>query len=136
MNTTSRNGKALREQGQADKTKEHLQRNNNLPADFFPESITGLSQQSPPVVSGQIAEALSLIREYQPLLSFRATAEFVIPEFAARVHNLRALGFDVRTRIEPKVVFRDRERRNAAFYSLGVPEWPRPGFLDHGRAKP
>jgi len=87
-----------------------------------------------PVLSGQIAEALSLIRQHQPLLSFRATADFAIPEFAARVHDLRALGFDVRTRIEPKVIFRDRERRNTAFYSLGTPEWPRPGFLENGRA--
>ena len=90
--------------------------------------FTATDSVKPPIVTGQCAEALALIRQHQPLLSFVATADYAIPEFAARVHNLRSLGFDVRTRIEARVIFRGRERKNAAFYSLGTPEWPAPGF--------
>ena len=85
---------------------------------------------TPPIVTGQTAWALQLIREYQPLLSFRATANFAIPEFAARVHDLRGMGFNVVTQILPEVVFRGCIRRRVALYSLGFPEWPRPGFFD------
>ena len=98
-------------------------------SDLFPESLTIDStthHEAPktrPVVTGQCAQVLSLIRQHQPLLSFVLTADHAIPEAAARVHDLRALGFDVRTRIVPKVIFRGRERRNAALYSLGTPEW-------------
>lgn len=84
----------------------------------------------PPIVSGQCADVLELIRQHQPLLSFVLTADHAIPEAAARVHNLRAMGFNIISRIEPDVTFRGAIRRNAAFYSLGVPEWPRPGFFD------
>ncbi|MBK6744291.1 MAG: helix-turn-helix domain-containing protein [Hydrogenophilales bacterium] len=82
-----------------------------------------------PHVTGQCAEVLTLIRQHQPLLSFVLTADHAIPEAAARVHDLRALGFNIITRIKPKVSFRGRTRRNAALYSLGSPEWPYPGFL-------
>ncbi|MDO9227088.1 MAG: helix-turn-helix domain-containing protein [Pseudomonadota bacterium] len=60
-----------------------------------------------PHVTGQCAEVLTLIRQHQPLLSFVLTADHAIPEAAARVHDLRAMGF----------------------YSLGSPKWPYPGFL-------
>ncbi|NJM13203.1 MAG: hypothetical protein HC889_16235 [Synechococcaceae cyanobacterium SM1_2_3] len=82
-----------------------------------------------PVVSGQCAEVLSLIRQHQPLLSLVLTADHAIPETAARVHDLRAMGFNIITRIVAEVEFRGRIRRNVALYSLGVPEWPYPGFL-------
>jgi hypothetical protein len=82
-----------------------------------------------PQVTGQCAEVLALIREHQPVLSFVLTADHAIPEAAARVHELRAKGFNVATRILPEVEFRGRIRRNAALYVMGIPEWPRPGFL-------
>ncbi len=82
-----------------------------------------------PPVTGQCAEVLSLIRQHQPMLSFKLTADHAIPEAAARVHDLRSLGFHIITLIVPQVRFRGRVRRNAALYSLGVPEWPAPGFL-------
>ena len=85
---------------------------------------------TPPMVTGQCAEVFGLIRQYQPLLSFVLTADHAIPEAAARVHNLRAMGFNIRTTILPEVVFRGVIRRNAALYSLGSPEWPRPGFFE------
>lgn len=83
-----------------------------------------------PHVTGQCAEVLALISEHQPLLSFVLTADHAIPEAAARVHDLRCMGFNIITRIVPTVNFRGRIRRNAALYSLGFPEWPCPGLLD------
>jgi len=82
-----------------------------------------------PTVTGQRAQVLTLIRQHQPLLSFVLTADHAIPEAAARVHDLRGMGFNIITRIVPTVKFRGCIRRNAALYSLGVPEWPYPGFV-------
>lgn len=84
----------------------------------------------PPIVSGQCADVLALIRQLQPVLSFTLTAEHAIPETAARVHDLRVRGYHVITTILPAVEYRGQIRRNVAQYSLGAPEWPRPGFLD------
>lgn len=88
----------------------------------------------PPAVTGQCAEVLELLRSEGAVLSFRMTAELAIPEAAARVHDLRALGFHVQTTILPEVEFRGRIRRGVARYSLGVPEWPAPGWLEGGAA--
>lgn len=89
----------------------------------------------PPAVTGQCAEVLELLRTEGAVLSFRMTAELAIPEAAARVHDLRGMGFNVLTTILPKVEFRGRIRRNVARHSLGVPHWPAPGFFagDMGR---
>ncbi|MDD2742693.1 MAG: helix-turn-helix domain-containing protein [Rhodocyclaceae bacterium] len=81
-----------------------------------------------PIVTGQAARVLQIIRDQQPVLSFILTADYAIPETAARVHDLRAKGFNIITRILPEVEFRGVTRRNAALYSLGSPEWPYPGF--------
>lgn len=83
----------------------------------------------PPPVTGQCAEVLELLQTEGSVLSFRLTAELAIPEAAARVHDLRGMGFNVQTKILPAVEFRGRIRRNVALYSLGVPSWPAPGFL-------
>lgn len=85
---------------------------------------------TPPIVTGQCALVLALIQRFQPMLSFVLTADHAIPEAAARVHNLRAKGFNILTTILPEVEFRGVIRRNAALYSLGSPEWPRPGFFE------
>ncbi len=84
----------------------------------------------PPIVTGQRAQVLTLIRQQQPLLSFVLTADHAIPEAAARVHDLRCVGWNIITWIVPSVKFRGCIRRNAALYSLGSPEWPRPGFFE------
>ena len=63
--------------------------------------------------------------------SFVLTPDHAIPEAAARVHNLRNMGFNITTTILPEVEFRGLIRRNAALYSLGSPEWPRPGFSEN-----
>lgn len=83
----------------------------------------------PPSVSGQCAEVLELLKSEAAPLSFRFTAELAIPEAAARIHDLRAMGFNIITTILPTVEFRGRVRRNVARYSLGVPHWPAPGYL-------
>lgn len=90
------------------------------------------NKPTPPAVTGQCAQVLGLIREQQPVLSFTLTADHAIPETAARVHDLRAAGFNILTTIHPAVDFRGSVRRNVASYSLGSPEWPRPGFFDTG----
>ncbi len=88
-----------------------------------------------PMVDGQCAEVLSILRK-GPVLSFVLTADYAILEAAARVHDLRAKGFNVITNIQSEVVFRGRIRKRAAFYSLGNPEWPRPGFLSDNDLPP
>ena len=81
-----------------------------------------------PFVDEQCAEVLSILRKGS-VLSFVLTADYAIPEAAARVHDLRFKGFNVITNIQSEVVFRGRIRKRVALYSLGHPEWPRPGFL-------
>ncbi|WP_138678116.1 helix-turn-helix domain-containing protein [Candidatus Accumulibacter phosphatis] len=89
----------------------------------------------PPMVTGQCADVLQVIRERQPVPSFELTANLAIPEAAARVRDLRAKGFNILTVILPEFEFRGVIRRNVALYSLGVPEWPAPGFLgEEGQA--
>ncbi|GBG03808.1 hypothetical protein AZSI13_31350 [Azospira sp. I13] len=90
-------------------------------------AFTG-NDRTTPTVTGQAAQVLGLIRKYQPILSLHLTADHAIPQAAARIHGMRAMGFNILTTIRPSVVFRGRIRRNIAAYSLGVPEWPRPGF--------
>lgn len=85
--------------------------------------------RTPPTVTGQCAEVFGLIRDHGPLLSFVLTADYAIPEAAARVHDLRCMGFNILTTIKSRVTFRGRVRRNAALYSLGTPAWPKPDFF-------
>ena len=105
-------------------------RDGQLPK--LPSSLDN-TPYSRPAVTGQCALVLDLIREHQPFLSFHGTADFAVPEFAARVHDLRAMGFNIITTIKRQVIFRGRIRRKAALYSLGTPEWPAPGFLDRSK---
>ena len=79
-----------------------------------------------PLVTGQCAEVLSLIRQHGPVLSLDISVGHAIPELAARVCNLRERGFH--TRIQPQVLFRGKVRRNVAQYSLGNPDWPSPEY--------
>lgn len=101
--------------------------------DLFPELLAPADLSSQPTVTGQCAQVLELIRDHQPVLSFVMTADHAIPEAAARVHDLRAMGFNIIT-TRSDAQFRGSVRRNAASYSIGVPEWPRPGFLVEGRS--
>lgn len=82
-----------------------------------------MTKTNKPIVSGQCAQVLELIRRHQPLLSLELTSSHAIPEAAARVHDLRALGFNIITTIIPQVTFRGVIRRKVAKYSLGTPEW-------------
>lgn len=88
-----------------------------------------------PFVTGQCAQVLQLIRLHQPILSLNLTADHAIPETAARVHDLRAKGFNVITTIHPEVQFRGAIRRNVASYSLGIPEWRQPESLTNPSSK-
>lgn len=113
--------------------------NFNPTASLFPklDSHSGISQyptsgETLPTVTGQCAQVLELIRKHGPLLSFVLTADYAIPEAAARVHDLRTKGFNIVTQIQKEVVFRGRARRNAAMYSIGIPEWLAPGSRQTG----
>lgn len=99
------------------------------PNEGSPKDSSGRDHR-PPAVTGQCAEVLELLRTEGAVLSFRLTAELAIPEAAARVHDLRGMGFNIITTILPEVAFRGRIRRGVARYSLGVPSWPAPGFME------
>lgn len=86
-------------------------------------------EHRPPAVTGQCAEVFELVQSHGSMLSLVLTADYAIPEAAARIHDLRAQGFNIITTILPSVEFRGRIRHNVARYSLGVPAWPAPGFL-------
>ena len=104
-------------------------RNDSQISDLSPESLSpavSATRLTPPIVSGQCAQVLNLIRRHQPILSLTMTADNAIPVAAARVHDLRAMGFNVLTTIHSSVIFRGVERRNVASYSLGSPEWVPP----------
>lgn len=93
-----------------------------------PNKQTEHSILTQPLVTGQCAEILSILR-LGPTLSLTMTADNAIPEAAARIHDLREKGFNIDTQIQEAVVFRGRVRKGVALYVLGSPEWPRPGFL-------
>ena len=83
----------------------------------------------PPVVTGQCADVLHLLRTLQPVPSVVLTADQAIPETAARIDELWAKGYNIMTTILPEFGFRGLVRRNGALYSMGTPEWPVPGFV-------
>lgn len=84
----------------------------------------------PPKPTGQCAQVFNLIKKRPGIRSLEITADRAIPEAAARIHDLRCMGFNIITTILPTVVFRGVERRNVASYHLGSPAWPRPGFFE------
>lgn len=84
--------------------------------------------QMPPIVTGQRLQVLQLIRKYQPIHSFVLTSDYAIPEAAARITELRSMGFNIITTIIPEMKFRGEVKRRSAMYSLGTPEWPSVSF--------
>ena len=83
-----------------------------------------MNNLNPPIVTGQCQLVLSLLRQHGALLSLNLTADLAIPEAAARIHDLRAKGFNVITTIQNEVIFRGCVRKRVAKYSLGTLEWP------------
>lgn len=88
------------------------------------------ANRTPPKPTGQCAQVLRLIETNPGIRSLEITADRAIPEAAARIHDLRCMGFNIITTIHPLVVFRGVERRNVASYHLASPRWPRPGFFE------
>jgi Helix-turn-helix domain len=107
----------------------------NQQQNAIPSPVCDQAKIRPPIVTGQCAEVLEILRTNSSVLSFELTANLAIPEAASRIHDLRALGFNILTQIEPEIVFRNRIRRKVARYSLGSPVWPRAGFLPREVAK-
>ncbi len=85
-----------------------------------------MNNLTPPIITGQCLQVLSLLRQHGALLSLTLTADYAIPETAARIHDLRAKGFNVITTIQEEVNFRGCVRKRVAKYSLGTPEWSTP----------
>lgn len=129
---THKRDEAQRELGQVGKTNGNQHSHSSAQPDLFHESTPDVAPRTPPIVTGQCAQVLNLIREHGPILSFEMTANCAIPEAAARVHDLRAAGYNIITTILAEVEFRGTVRRKAAKYSLGTPEWPAPGFMSEG----
>lgn len=92
-----------------------------------------MTNRNQPIVAGQCAQVLALIRQHQPIQSLCLTAEHAIHEAAARIHDLCGMGFNIPTTIHSTVMFLGVERRKVSSYSLGTPEWPRPGFFDEAK---
>ena len=85
--------------------------------------------RTPPTPTGQCGQVFNLVERNPGILSLKMTADFAIPEAAARIHDLRCMGFNIVTTIHSRVIFRGVERRNVASYALGVPAWPAPGYF-------
>lgn len=83
---------------------------------------------SKPNPGGQRRIILDALRA-RPVVSFELTSEMAIPEAAARVCELRAMGYNIKTTLG-EFVFRGKLRKNVATYHLGAPEWPAPGYLE------
>lgn len=79
-----------------------------------------------PIVSGQCAEVLCLIREHQPILAMALAFEHGIPQYNARISNLRDIGFNIKSTPIDCIVYQGREYRNAVKLSMGTPEWIKP----------
>ena len=92
----------------------------------FSSSFGDGSPVKPHDPNEQAELVLRLIGERGPVLSLELTANRAIREAAARVHDLRALGWNVITVKNPGVIFWGVERRNVASYSLGSTEWVPP----------
>jgi len=107
-----------------------MKKKNARPAEAVTSANTdpNHSIDTTPIVSGQCAEVLSILRTHGQVLSFQLTVDHAIPEAAARIHDLRAKGFNISTTILPEVVFQGRVRRKVARYTLGAPAWPSPAY--------
>ena len=99
-------------------TKHH--NSSNVPPHTPKAPNTRKSQQ--PTITGQCAKVLHYIKQ-GPVLSFILTADYAIPQAAARIHELRAMGYNIITTILAEVRFRNQTRRKVALYSMGSPEW-------------
>ena len=79
----------------------------------------------PPLVSGQCAEVLAMLLEHCPMLAIELPA-MGIPQYCARIHDLRAKGYNIISTIEYDVSYQGRIYSRAARLSLGTPLWGEP----------
>ena len=88
-----------------------------------------------PTPTGQAAQVLQLIQANPGILCVCLNIEHGITQAGARIHELRASGFNIISQSHECVFYAGRKRRNVVSYSLGSPEWPRPGFFAEGKAQ-
>jgi len=110
----------------------HLPQNDKAPGQgrHVGKAESNAQHRTPPKPTGQCLQVYNLVERNPGILSLTMTADHAIPEAAARIHDLRAMGFNILTTIRPVVIFRGVERRNVASYLIGTPPWPRPGHFD------
>jgi hypothetical protein len=82
-----------------------------------------------PKVTGQMATILKLLRR-GPLFGLSLPVQHGITEPGARIHDLRAMGFNITTHIQLHVQYRGKIYRRAATYVLEHPEWSAPSQPD------
>ncbi|BEE03060.1 helix-turn-helix domain-containing protein [Aeromonas veronii] len=78
-----------------------------------------------PIVTGQKAKILRLLRQ-GPVLGLSLKMEHGISESGARIHYLRAMGFNIKTYMQIHVKYLGRKYQKAAIYVLEHPEWSPP----------
>lgn len=83
-----------------------------------------------PIISGQELRVFKIIEANPGVNALELSVVHVVPQYNARIHGLRAKGFNLISQIHPEVIFRGEVRYHVASYTLGTPAWPRPGFLD------
>ncbi|MGL5040137.1 MAG: helix-turn-helix domain-containing protein [Aeromonas sp.] len=98
-----------------------------------PSTGTRRESNTPPRVSGQLADALSILRRGPT-----STLEFIhnhqITRSSARVHELRLLGFNITTHTRRDLQFQGHQYHGIAIYVLQNPEWSHPSQPDHDTA--
>ncbi|MGL4349648.1 MAG: helix-turn-helix domain-containing protein [Plesiomonas shigelloides] len=91
------------------------------------------STATPPRVSGQLAEALNILRR-GPTSTLAFIHHHQITRSSARVHELRLLGFNITTHTRRDLQFQGHQYHGIAIYVLQNPEWSHPSPPDHDTA--
>ena len=80
------------------------------------------NSDKPPLLSGQHAQVLKVLQEArEPILSLKLQRAF--PQVGARVHELRAMGFNIMSIKQKPLLFDGARRIGCVSYVLGLPNW-------------
>lgn len=82
-----------------------------------------------PIISGQCADVLEIILKRGSVLSLELPTKYAIPQYNARISDLRSKGFHIISNIQPVVEYMGNTHKNVAIFSLGNPIWPSPEHL-------
>lgn len=80
------------------------------------------NNDKPPALAGQHKQIIVMLQEArEPILSLSLQRQF--PQIGARVHELRAMGFNIMSIKQNPIVFDGVRRIGCVSYILGVPNW-------------